>query len=300
MLFLDKKIILAPMADYSDFPFREICRKHGANFTYTEMISADAIYKNIKKSFEYLPMKKEKNIGIQLFGSSVISITEAAKIIEDRGDWIDINAGCPVKKVVKKGAGSALLTNHKNLFEIVYGLKKVVKKPVGVKIRIGYDKINVFETAKIIEDAGADYLIIHGRLQSQLYSGTSNRELIREVKERVNIPVGASGDVFSFEDVTNYMKVYNADFVLAARGTIGNPWFFENKIPSIEERIETIIKHLELSIKYYKNEIFAIKKFKKILIAYLKGLPNSRQLKEKIVLINDFNKIKEILLKANF
>jgi len=285
------------MADYTDYPFREICRKFGAQYTFTEMISVDSIIMNNPKIHKMLPQKNEKNIGIQLFGNDPIKFVKAAKELEKLASWIDINAACPVNKVVKKGAGAALLDTPELLANIIYTLKSSVKIPVGVKIRLGFNKTNIEEIIQLIEAAGANYIIIHGRTRNQFYSGKADKTIIKKIKEMVSIPDGASGDVFSQGDVEEYLTTYNADFVLVARGAIGNPWIFLNSEyePSVEERKKVCLEHLKLSIDFYENETYAVKKFRKILIKYFTGVEGVTEIKRRTSSLHSYEEVNNLL-----
>ncbi|MDN5341580.1 MULTISPECIES: tRNA dihydrouridine synthase [Oceanotoga] len=286
---------LAPMADYSDYIFRKICVDHGAEFTITEMISSDAIIKNIKPTFKLLPHEDEKNIGIQLFGNSPSVMSDAAKIVENYGDWIDINAGCPVKKVVKRGAGSALLKDLDNLSNIIFSIKKKVSIPVGVKVRIGYDSFILDEIQKKVEDAGADYLIIHGRTREEFYKGIARRDFFPNIKEKSKILIGGSGDIFEKEDIDYYLNEIKTDFIIIARGAIGNPWIFENKIPNIHEKFELCLKHLDSLILDSKNEKNGVDRFKKFLVGYTKGIKGSKELRSNLSKLSSFKEVKSHL-----
>lgn len=291
------KLILAPMADYTDYPFREVCRRFGAQYTFTEMISVDSIIMKNQKIPLMLPQKDEKNIGIQLFGNDPIKFVKAAKTVENLASWIDINAACPVNKVVKKGAGAALLDTPDLLAKIIYSLKSAVNVPIGVKMRLGFKKINIEENASLVESAGADYIIIHGRTRNQFYSGKTDKTFLKKIKKIVKIPVGASGDMFTHKDYEEYINDYCADFVLVARGAIGNPWIFldEDYKPSIEERIRTCLDHLSLSIDFYKNEEYAVKKFRKILIKYFTGIEGVTDIKRNIYKIISYREVEDLL-----
>lgn len=291
------KIGLAPMADYTDYPFRNIVREFGAQFTFTEMISVDSILRENEKVEKMLPQKNERNIGIQLFGNDPQKFVEAAKRVEHLASWIDINAACPAKKVIKKGSGAALLNTPELLGKIIRNLKANINLPVGVKVRIGFDIINIEEVSKIIEENGADYIIVHGRAKTQLYSGKADRSFIKKLKENINIPLGASGDVFSREDIEDYINNYGADFVLVARGAIGNPWIFMNNnyIPSKKERIEVCLKHLALMIDFYELESYAVKKFRKVLIKYFSGFEGAKEVRRNMHTLNTFKDVSNLI-----
>ncbi|RAO99544.1 dihydrouridine synthase [Petrotoga sp. 9PW.55.5.1] len=291
------KIGLAPMADYTDYPFRNLAREFGAQFTFTEMISVDSILRENEKVEKMLPQKNERNIGIQLFGNEPKKFVEAAKRVEHLASWIDINAACPANKVIKKGSGAALLKTPELLGKIIRNLKANINLPVGVKVRIGFDIINIEEVSKIIEENGADYIIVHGRTKTQLYSGKADRSFIKKLKENINVPLGASGDVFCREDIEDYINNYGADFVLVARGAIGNPWIFMNNnyIPSKKERIEVCLKHLALMIDFYKSENFAVKKFRKVLIKYFSGFEGAKEIRKRMHTLNTFKDVSNLI-----
>ncbi|MGY4687012.1 tRNA dihydrouridine synthase [Petrotoga sp. DB-2] len=294
---LENQIGLAPMADYTDYPFREICRRFGADFTFTEMISVDSIIRENEKVEKMLPQKGEANIGVQLFGNDTTKFVEAAKAVQSLASWIDINAACPVNKVVKKGSGAALLKDPKLLGDIVFTLKKSIDLPVGVKVRLGYDQINIEEVAQTVQEAGSDYIIVHGRTRSQMYSGIANREVIKKLKGKIRIPLGASGDVFSKKDIDDYLLNYGADFILVARGAIGNPWIFtkNNYNPTLDERIDTCLEHLKLTIEFYGSEVYAVKKFRKVLMKYFSGIEGSKEVRRKLHLLLTYNDVAELV-----
>ncbi|WP_129409644.1 tRNA dihydrouridine synthase [Marinitoga lauensis] len=285
---LKGKIGLAPMADYTDYAYRELCRNYGADFTFTEMISIEALIRDKKESFNMLPKENERNIGIQLFGSNIESFIKAGQMVQNYGDWIDINAGCPVKKVIKKGAGSALLKDLDKLGKIIKELKNNVDIPVGVKVRLGFDEDIAEKIVETVQKNNADYVIVHARTQKQLYSGQANWKRFKDLSKLCDIPLGASGDIYSYNDAKILMEEYGADFVVIARGSIGNPWIFSDKKPDIEELKEVILKHSKMMINDYGEEK-AIRRFKKIFIGYTKGLKNARELRKQVAYINTYD-----------
>jgi len=278
MFFLKNKVGLAPLADYSDYPFRSIAREFGADFTFTEMVSSDALAQNIKKTYKYLPRDDEKNVGIQLFGHEPKNFSDSAKFLRDKAEWIDINAGCPVKKVVRRGAGAALLKDLDRFKEIIYAVKSQVDVPVGVKIRVGYEEDNVENIVNSLKEANPDYIIIHGRTREEFYTGYSRKDYFKKLDFS---PLGASGDIFTQEDIDYYFKEQKVDFMVVARGAIGNPWIFNNTTPTIEEIYQITLKHLGLIVKEYE-EVRAINKFKKFLVAYTKGIYGAKEQRKKL------------------
>jgi nifR3 family TIM-barrel protein len=291
----NKKIGLAPMADYTDYAYRKICRDNGADFVFTEMISSDALIREHEKTSSMLPKKTETNIGIQLFGNNPDVFSEAGLLVENFCDWIDINAACPVNKVVKKGAGSGLLLNLENLSNIIYSLKKTVKIPVGVKVRLGFENIEIFKILGTVEKAGADYIIVHGRTREQLYSGQSNKKIFKDIRAFSKITLGASGDVYSKEDIKEYFEKYGVDFVIAARGSFGNPWIFSDKIPQIDDIIDTCFEHLKIMIEDYNNEKYAVTRFRKILMHYFKGYEGAKEIRRNLHTLENFEDVKLLI-----
>ena len=228
---IKNKLILAPLAGYTNQVYREICHDLGAALTYTEMISDKGLLYENEKTWDLCFIKEEERpVSLQLFGGNIEEMVKAAKLIDERSncDIIDINMGCPVKKVLKSGSGSYLIQDTKYLEQMVRSIVDNVSKPVTVKVRIGWDhsSINHIEIAKAAERGGASAICVHGRTKSDFYSGTVNLQAIREVKENVNIPVIGNGDVKTVEDLQNMLDT-GVDFVMIGRASLGNPWIFE-------------------------------------------------------------------------
>lgn len=255
---LENIYILGPMAGVTDLPFRLLCREQGAGLLCMEMVSAKAILYNNRNTEQLLTIHPdEKPVSLQLFGSDPKIMSEMAKRIEERPFAIlDINMGCPVPKVVRNGEGSALMKNPKLVYEIVSAVVKAIEKPVTVKIRKGFDDehVNAVEIAKIIEEAGAAAVAVHGRTREQYYSGTADWDIIRQVKEAVSIPVIGNGDVTSPQKAEALLQQTGCDGVMIARGAEGNPWIFSEmtayeqtgKIPprpDMEELREMMLRH---------------------------------------------------------
>ena len=301
--------ILAPMAGFTDLPFRIVCEEYGCNFTFTEMINAKALCYHDEKTTKMLDVSGQKKyVGVQIFGSDVKYMGEAVKIINELGRFshIDINMGCPAPKIVKNGDGSALMKNPTLASKIVQEAKKNSDVPVTVKIRKGFDdnNINAVEFAKLLEQSGADAITVHGRTTRQYYSGVADWDIIRDVKNAVKIPVIGNGDVKSPEDAKRMIDYTNCDSVLIARAAQGNPFlfaqindFFENgtydEIPDIK-RVQIALKHYKLSMEYFEISV-AVREMRKQINCYLKGIKNSCAVKNQINMQNDYEKVIEML-----
>ena len=309
---IKNKIVLAPMAGISNSSFRKIIKSFGCGLIYAEMVSDKAIVYKSEKTLKMLYMEEvERPIAQQIFGYDVESFKAAAKYIYEtmKPDIIDINMGCPVPKVaLKSQAGSALLKNPLKVKEIVKAVVNTVPIPVTVKIRSGWDSknINAVEIAKICEEAGAQAITIHGRTRSQGYSGTVDLEIIKKVKENVNIPVIGNGDIKSCFDAQKMLDYTKCDAVMIGRGVLGNPWLIKECIdylekgilPSeitLEERIEMIKKHLDLLIEQ-KGEKLACLEMRSHFAWYLKGIYNVKNIKIKLQQATNKN---EIILLLN-
>ena len=278
-------VFLAPMAGITDLPFRLICKENGAGLVYSEMVSSKALlYGDEKTKLLLNTCEKERPLAVQIFGSDEEAISYAAKYVSSFADIVDINMGCPAPKVVKNGDGSRLLLDLEKVEKIVRAAVSSSLVPVTVKMRTGWDQENIVavEAAKIVERAGASAITIHGRTRSQYYSGQADWNIIKEVKKSVKIPVIGNGDLRSTADIKKAFDTTGVDAVMIGRAAFGNPWIFrENYTPSNEERLATILKHLELEIKE-KGEFIAIREMRKHIAAYTKKLPNSSAFRSEI------------------
>ena len=305
------KTVLAPMAGIGNSSFRKIIKKMGAGLIYAEMVSDKALFYKTKKTVDMLYMEEmERPITQQIFGSDKESFVSAAKFIYENmhPDIIDINMGCPVPKVaVRAQAGSALLKNPEKIKDIVSSVVSSVPIPVTVKIRSGWDNehINAVEVAKICEEAGASAICVHPRTRSQGYSGKADWSIIKQVKDAVSIPVIGNGDITTVYDAKRMIDETNCDLVMIGRGVLGNPWlikqinaYLEDNVilpdPTSIERIDMCLEHLH-NLYELKDEKLAVLEIRNHIAWYLKGLPNSNEIKNKIFLQKNISVIIEIL-----
>lgn len=311
-IILDAKVMLAPMAGVTDVPFRTLVRKFGCKFAYTEMIDVNGIvYKN-KKSLKYLDKSSKDNpLGAQIVGYDEERMVYVAKLCEDKGfDLLDINAGCPARKVVKGGKGSALLKDTKQLKKIIKKVVKALTIPVTVKIRSGWDEehMNYLEVAKVVEGEGASAIGIHPRTKVEMYKGKVNHNITKEIKAAVNIPVFASGNIYKPEDVVNVMDLSGCDAVYIARGVFGHPWIFQEinallqgkedkckaKYESLDDMIPIIIEHYKL-VQDFHGEFLAKKRMYKHLAWYLKHFKNINEIMVAYRDVQNFESFKDFL-----
>jgi tRNA-dihydrouridine synthase B len=307
----DFPLLLAPMEDVSDPPFRLVCKQNGADLMYTEFISSEGLIRDAAKSVMKLDIfEYERPIGIQLFGSDIQSMIEAAIIADEANpDLIDINYGCPVKAVACKGAGAALLQDIPKMVEMTAAIVKAVKKPVTVKTRLGWDDKtkNIVDVAERLQDIGISALSIHGRTRSQMYKGPADWTLIGEVKnnQRMQIPIFGNGDVDSPETAIRMKNTYGVDGVMIGRATIGYPWIF-NEIkhflktgeklapPTISQRVDVCRQHLDFSIKW-KGNFTGIVEMRRHYANYFKGLDHFKEYRMKLVTTNSYEEILQTL-----
>lgn len=297
------------MAGITDLPFRLICKEFGAGMVYTEMVSAKGLFYDSDKSKILLAVEEaEHPVGAQLFGSDPKILSDMAKVVcESDVDFIDINMGCPAPKITKNGEGSALLKNPDLIGEIVYAVAHAIDKPLTVKIRKGFDdtNINAVEVAKIIEQAGASLLTIHGRTREQFYSGTADWDIIKKVKEAVQIPVVGNGDITKPEDAKRMMELTGCDGVLIARAAQGNPWIFKRTNhylatgeilpePTLEERIPVILKHAEMLTKH-KGDFTGVREMRTHLTSYVKGIHGATGFRRRLTAVETLDDIKYLL-----
>ncbi len=300
-------ILLAPMEDVSDPPFRKICKRFGVDLMFTEFISSEGLIRDAIKSTQKLDIfDSERPIGIQIFGGNEKSMKKAVEIVSDiKPDIIDINYGCPVKKVTCKGAGAGILQDIPKMIRLTNIIVKSTKIPVTVKTRLGWDEnsMHIVEVAEKLQDVGIKAISIHGRTRKQMYKGAADWTLIEKTKEnpRLKIPVFGNGDIFSAEDVKHKKDFSNVDGVMIGRGSIGYPWIF-NEIkyymkngvlppqPTISERIKIVKEHLDLSIKW-KGEKLGILEMRRHYSNYFKGYKGIKNFRIKLVTADSIDEI---------
>lgn len=297
-------LFLAPMEDVTDSPFRSICKDYGADVLITEFISSDGLIRDaaksrLKMSFE----EKERPIGIQIFGGNVESMVRAAEVAESvQPDFIDLNFGCPVRKIVMKGGGAALLQDIPKMVHMTASVVKSSKLPVTVKTRLGWDEAHkeIVDIAERLQDVGIAAIGIHGRTRSQLYGGEADWSLIGEVKNnpRMVIPVWGNGDVTSGQKALEMRARYGVDGVMIGRAAVGNPWIFSeikgHQDPSLQERLAVVRRHLATSIPY-KGERTTVFELRRFYAAYFKGLPDFKKYRIRLVTANNLEEVQAIL-----
>lgn len=306
---IDNPFVLAPMAGVTDLPFRKLCKEQGAGLICMEMVSAKAISFHNKNTEALMEIDKCENpVSMQLFGSEPELMARVAAEIEERPfDILDINMGCPVPKVVNNGEGSALLKNPELIVKIVKSVSSAIKKPLTVKVRIGFENepVDIVEIAKRVEDAGAAAIAVHGRTRQQYYSGTADWDAIRRVKEAVSIPVIGNGDVDSPEKAETLMKETGCDGVMIGRAVRGNPWLFRElnhyfetgeKLPrpSVEEVREMILRHARMQIDL-KGEFTGIREMRKHVAWYTAGMRHSAALRRETNLVSSYEELEKLL-----
>lgn len=302
-------IALGPMAGVTDLPFRKLCKEMGCGLMYTEMVSAKAILYNNKNTDELLRVdENERPIAVQLFGSDPDIMAEmAARIEEGPYDFIDINMGCPVPKIVGNGEGSALMKNPKLAGDIVAAMVKKCKKPITVKIRKGFDdeNINAPEFAKVLEANGASAVAVHGRTREQYYTGNADWDIISKVKAAVNIPVIGNGDITAPVDAKKMIEQTGCDGVMIGRAARGNPWIFKEvshylatgeliERPTLDEVRKMILRHARMLVEY-KGNFIGIREMRKHVSWYISGYPHSAAIRNQVNMVESIEELEELI-----
>ncbi|MDI1324276.1 MAG: tRNA dihydrouridine synthase DusB [Algoriphagus sp.] len=304
-------LLLAPMEDVSDPPFRAVCKQNGADLMYTEFISSEGLIRDAAKSIQKLDIfDYEKPIGIQIFGNEIESMREAAAIAEEAGpDILDINYGCPVHKVACKGAGAGILLDIDKMVSMTAEIVRRVNIPVTVKTRLGWDQntIRIVEVAERLQDIGIQAISIHARTRQQMYKGEADWSYLNLVKDnpRLHIPVFGNGDIDSPEKALEYKNKYNVDGMMIGRASIGYPWIFNEikhfiatgeKLPSpdLDERIAVAKKHLDFSVEW-KGEKQGILEMRRHYTSYFRGMPNFKTFRTEMVTADTYEQVREIL-----
>lgn len=307
----DFPLLLAPMEDVSDPPFRYGCKQYGADLMYTEFISSEGLIRDAIKSRKKLDIfDYERPIGIQIFGGDEEAMALSAKIVDATNpDLLDINFGCPVKKVVCKGAGAGVLKDIDLMVRLTKAVVKSTTLPVTVKTRLGWDdsSINIMDVAERLQDVGIKALTIHGRTRAQMYKGEANWSHIASVKNnsRITIPIFGNGDIDSPEKALEYKNRYGVDGIMIGRAAIGYPWIFDEikyffntgkhlPKPTIENRVEVCKMHVQKSVEW-KGEKLGLLEMRNHYANYFKGIPNFKETRTKLVTLNSYNEISEIL-----
>lgn len=307
---VNSRVFLAPLAGYTNSVYRKLMVKYGAGLVCSEMISDKALCFDSKRTFEMLDIEDDEHpCALQIFGANEEYLVKAVKILNKVGkhDVLDINMGCPVNKVIKARAGSYWLKDPMESYKKVKAIVQASDRPVTVKVRLGYDKenINVVEIAKLMEKAGVKMICVHGRTRSDFYSGSVNLDWIKKVKESVNIPVVANGDIVDIESAIHTFEYTKCDAISIGRGSLGNPWIFTQinhylntkerlPLPSYKERIDVCLQHA-IDLINLKGENIGIKEMRSLACFYIKGMPNASNMKVKINLIDTYKDLETIL-----
>ena len=311
ILLPDFPLLLAPMEDVSDPPFRYVCKQNGADLMYSEFISSEGLIRDAIKSRQKLDfVEYERPFGIQIFGGDEEAMAMSAKIIDTTNpDLVDINFGCPVKKVVCKGAGAAVLKDVDAMVRLTKAVVRSTRLPVTVKTRLGWDELsrNIEEVAEKLQDAGITALTIHGRTRSQLYKGEADWTLIAKVKNnpRIQIPIFGNGDIDSPEKALAYKNRYGVDGIMIGRAAIGYPWIFREirhflntgehlPSPTLEQRLQVVKEHLSRSVQW-KGPVLGILEMRRHYSNYLKGLPHIKEFRSQLVIKNSQDEILDVL-----
>jgi tRNA-dihydrouridine synthase B len=306
-LTLQNNLLLAPMAGITNLPVRLIARDCGAALCFTEMVSSNGLVRDGRKSFELLQSSPDdRPLGIQIFGDDPLMLAESAQLVEGHGDLVDINMGCPVRKVVNSGAGSALMREPQRVRKIISKVRRITSLPLTIKIRIGWqrDEPSFLEIARIAEDEGCDAITLHPRCRAQMFGGNADWSKIEELKHAVSIPVIGSGDLFSAPDIAAMLARTGCDGVMIARGSLGYPWIFREAMdilsgkepsqPTPGERLAVAMRHLELFIGL-AGERVAVQEMRKHFSWYAKGIHGAARFRNMVNIIEGIEPLTELL-----
>lgn len=289
--------MLAPIAGFTDSPFRRIARQHGAGLVVTELVSAEGIVRNNRKTMDLLGFHEdERPVAIQIFGNRGDLMAEAAVIVESLGpDIIDINMGCPARRICTSGSGAALLLDPHKIYGIVSGIVKRVRIPVTAKIRIGWDhdSLNYSDTVKALEDAGVSMITVHGRTRAQQYGGHADWSVIREIAEMAHVPIVGNGDIRSYDEARERMVFSGCQAVMIGRGAIGNPWVFSGRSPSPAEMVGIIKKHMDYMIEVHGERGIIL--MRKHFVRYIHAFRGAKHIRKDLVVATDYGVVVGIL-----
>ena len=303
---IDRPSALAPLAGWSDLAFRRLCKDNGADLVYTEMVSADGVIRYQKKTLELAAFTEhEQPLGIQIFGAEPDTLAKAAEIISGYGPvFIDLNFGCPARKIVKRGAGSAIMRDLDLLGDIARAVTGAVSIPVTAKIRSGWDQVNAIKAAELLQDAGISMIAVHPRTQKMMFKGKSDWDIIKQVKNAVTIPVIGNGDIKSASDAIRMYEETGCDGVMIGRAARGNPWIFKQirqclagkvpEPPSFAERVFGCLKHFEYAGDCYGPDR-AVLIMRKHIATYFKGLPRAAEIRKQIFYLRQFQDVHDTL-----
>jgi nifR3 family TIM-barrel protein len=306
-LKLKNPIISAPMAGISDLPYRLIMKRHGAALVFTEMISANGLFFNGQTTRELLKSSpEERPLGIQLFGESADRLAEAARSIEEYGELIDLNLGCPVRKVIRSGAGSALLREPVKVARIISAVRRATSRPLSIKFRSGWDNtsVNFLEIGRIASEEGVDAVTLHPRTRTQMFGGQAEWQHIKQLKESLSIPVIGSGDLFCAEKIITMFEQTGCDAVMVGRGGYGNPWIIGQALdllaektmisPTTSQRLDVAHSHLELCLDYFGPQR-TLGQMRKHLCWYVRGMGNAAGFRAEINRATTIEKMRNLL-----
>jgi len=302
MVYLGKikvagRLMLAPIAGYTDSPYRRIARRNGAGLVVTELISAEGIVRNSQKTLDLAVFhEEERPVAVQIFGNNPIIMAEAAVKIESLGpDIIDINMGCPARRICASGSGAALLMNPKKIYTIAESIVKRVRLPVSAKIRLGWDhsSLNYSDTIKALEDGGVSVVFVHGRTRAQQYGGSADWDIIRDIVRRSHGPIVGNGDISTYDEACKRMGYSGCQAVMIGRAALGNPWIFSGAKPSMEDVVKQIKQHLDLMLDFYGERGIIL--MRKHLVRYIHAFRGAKHIRKELVMAIDREKIHGIL-----